>query len=274
MKLLLLAFIASFSLSSAFLFQQPLAHPALAELSKAQQGTLLSIQLDVDSKEGSQLALQGLQLELLISPAKNGYPLMPGANGPNPKLSTGPLGLNVKEPARFVDLTGSQIVPLENGCWEMLWRSDAPAGALICGFHLTQTVSRNQASLNSGRIYMSFPIWTRENLVQKQAYKREVEARAAQHLQERDDKLKEMQATNNLLQKALLYRSAAEAVEKWSLTNIQQAKYIPEDDDVMPLKAGVLLTTEGTLWTKKDSNFRTRQILLGTATVTNKDNDN
>jgi len=269
--LLLLTLIVLSQAVAAFIFQQPLVHPALSELSKAQEGTVLDIQLNVDAKQGSHLSLQGLQVELQANQkAMVDHPLlMPGANGPRPKLSTGVLDLSIQQPARFVDMTGSQRVALKNSCWEMIWRDGAHAGMLICGFHLDKSISRNQASLPEGRIYLSFPFWTHENLVERQAYKRQVEAQAAQYLEERDDKLKQMQRSNNILEKALLYRSAAEAVEKWSLTNIQQAKNIPEDSDVIRLNHGLLLTRQGTLWTKNDMNFRHRQILLGTATISN-----
>jgi len=269
MKVLLLVIVvlSQKTAAVAFLFQQQ-PHPALSELSKAQHHAVLDIQLNVDAKEGSHLSLQGLQVELLAQAVDKDHPLlMPGANGPRPKLSTGVMELAIQQPARFVDMTGSQNVPLQNPCWEMIWRDDAPAGTLICGFSLEKSISRNQAVLPSGRIYLSFPFWTRENLVNRQAYKRQVEEQAAEYLQERDDKIEQMHRSKNILEKALLYRSAAEAVEKWSLTNVQQTKYIPNDSDVMLLNDGLLLTRQGTLWTKNDQNFRHRQLLLGTATV-------
>lgn len=55
---------------------------------------------------------------------------------------------------KFVDLTGSKSVSLMNGAWEMIWRRNASAGALICGFDVPEEVKRNDASIPKGRLYL------------------------------------------------------------------------------------------------------------------------
>jgi hypothetical protein len=51
-------------------------------------------------------------------------------------------------------MTGSKSVNLEHGVWEMIWRRNANAGALICGFDVPMEVTRNGASIPKGRVYV------------------------------------------------------------------------------------------------------------------------
>lgn len=64
--------------------------------------------------------------------------------------------LDILKPGKYVDITGSKSVNLENGAWEMIWRRNANAGALICGFHVPKEVTRNVggASIPKGRLYV------------------------------------------------------------------------------------------------------------------------
>jgi hypothetical protein len=49
------------------------------------------------------------------------YTSLPGANGPNPKSSTGAKHLSIMSPPSFIEMSGKPIVHLENGSWEGLF---------------------------------------------------------------------------------------------------------------------------------------------------------
>ena len=55
---------------------------------------------------------------------------------------------------KFVDLTGTRYVSFEHGAWEFIWRRNAKAGAMICGFDVPEEVKRNGASIPKGRVYV------------------------------------------------------------------------------------------------------------------------
>ena len=246
---------------------QQSAHPALQQHAQAQTGTLLNIRLDVGRKEESRMNINGLVIELHEDSVTGKYPPLPGANGPNPRLSTGAKSLVVKEDAYFVDTFGKQLFPLLNGCWEMVWRDGAKAGSIVCGFDVPKEARRNEASLPAGRLYMSFPVWTKEGLAEAQAYKRQVEEMARKHEQDKIDELAKVGETSNILMKALHYRNAVAANEKYGLSGISQVAQIPPDTDTMAIQDDLLLTTKGTVWMKDSALFGSVHGLLGTATV-------
>lgn len=55
---------------------------------------------------------------------------------------------------KFVDATGSRVVNLEDGVWEMNWRNNANAGMLVCGFNVPEEIERNGASIPKGKLYI------------------------------------------------------------------------------------------------------------------------
>ena len=92
---------------------------------------------------------------------------MPGSDGPNPQLSSGSKvrrstrssrhcaarltddvqSLEVVEEGKFVDFSGTRRATLSNGAWELVWRKNANAGALICGFDVPVAIERNEAKI-------------------------------------------------------------------------------------------------------------------------------
>jgi hypothetical protein len=78
-----------------------------------------------------------------------------------------------------------QIVHLENGSLEILWRDNAPHGSIICGFHLNQSYQRNDAMLPKDRLYISFPVWTMESLEEQLALKRNAQKHGSELLQKK-----------------------------------------------------------------------------------------
>ena len=81
-------------------------------------------------------------------------PKLPGANGPNPQLSSGAKSLKLLKEGKFIDHTGSRLAGMEHGVFEMIWRKNAKAGALICGFDVPEDITRNDASIPKGRVYV------------------------------------------------------------------------------------------------------------------------
>ena len=68
---------------------------------------------------------------------------MPGANGPITTLSTGAKPVEIiGDLPFFVDRNGKQLVKLEDGTWEMIFRQNAFAGTLLFGFSIPEGASK------------------------------------------------------------------------------------------------------------------------------------
>jgi hypothetical protein len=242
-------------------------------------GTILDIRLDVaDAATKGRMAAQSIILQLQSNQDKDKkaassqqYLPMPGFNGPHPSSSGGVGGIDIIDCGHFIDLTGR--VPLkwsDKASWELIWRQDAPSGSLICGLELQADAVRNHAKLPKGRLYMSFPVWTRDKLNEYQAYKVDWQAASKMHLQERDDQLLKMQQTNNLLAKALHYRNAFAAVEQYSLQPHETMARVPSNNEVIALPNDVLLANKGSLYMKQEGNTfmnPIKQVRLGAAFI-------
>ena len=236
-------------------------------------GALLDVQLDIGKDDTSRLSLRSATIQLLPDNiSKNQvkqYPGLPGANGPNPKSSTGAKHLTVVSPPSFIDMSGKQVVNLGNGSWEIVWRDASPSGNLICGFHLPKSYQRNDASLPKGRLYISFPVWTTESLQEQLVLKRKAEKRGSKFLQEKEEAMLKYQTEPNFFKKAMHYREALSAAEQYSLVPLY--KNVPDEADTMVLQDDLLLSTKGTAWTKKDGGMtmfgENKQVLLGSASI-------
>lgn len=145
-----------------------------------------------------------------------------------------------------------------------VWREGAPAGVIVCGFHLAEDVQRGDASLPKGRIYLSLPVWTRDGLTDKQVYKAEKIAEAEQHKIDQDGDIAKMQATTNPLMKALHYRNALAASEKIMMSGVKGlVQSVPDNEDVMPIGGDLVMCTKGTVWTKNGNFLGEEHVLLG-----------
>jgi hypothetical protein len=255
--------------SEGFGFFNAVPNPVLKKFAQTQTGTLLGIGLDVGKNENSRMNINGLVIELhpdgIVKGSK--HPALPGANGPDPKSSTGAKNLSIRQEPYYINTGGMQQVHLKDGCWELAWKEGAPAGSLVCGFHHPEEAKRNDASLPKGRIYMAFPVWTKETLAEAQERKRDTEGRARQHIQDKEDELAKMQSTSNPLMKAGHYRNAAAAMEKYWICGVDAVKMIPLDKDVIALQDNLMLNTKGSVWTKHEDFFGGKHALLGKATV-------
>eukprot|EP00591_Stephanopyxis_turris_P011095 CAMPEP_0195517362 /NCGR_PEP_ID=MMETSP0794_2-20130614/10555_1 /TAXON_ID=515487 /ORGANISM="Stephanopyxis turris, Strain CCMP 815" /LENGTH=266 /DNA_ID=CAMNT_0040646153 /DNA_START=91 /DNA_END=891 /DNA_ORIENTATION=+ len=255
--------------AGGFMFQKAFTvNPSLTEYAAAQEGTSLSFHLDIGGKSAeSRLPLNGLVLEFHDSAPGYIHPKLPGANGPHPHMSCGPKVLEVKEEGSVINMEGLQKVSMKNGCWEMVWRDNAPAGSIVCALDIPETVRRNEASLKSGRMYMSFPVWTVEGLIEKQKYKQLMEEKAVNFLEEKENELLKMKTTSNPILKALHYRNAAESVEKYYCLGMNRVAEIPSDNDVVPIQGNLMLCRKGTIWTKDDKALFGEHVLLGVASI-------
>ena len=149
-----------------------------------------------------------------------------------------------------------------------VWRESAPAGVIVCGFHLAEDVKRGDSILPKGRIYLSLPVWNRDGLADKQAYKAEKIAEAEQHKIDQAADIAKMQATSNPLMKALHFRNAVAASEKISNSGVKNlVAIVPDDEDVMPIGNDLVICTKGTVWTKSGSFLSKEHVLLGVASA-------
>lgn len=248
--------------------------PALIDFADAQSGQSLQFRLEIgqDKDESTpNLLIDGLHLELdgtELSETCQRVPL-PGIDGPHPDLSSGPRLLHTRGDGTFVSMDGLKTLDLRDGCWELVWRDEAPAGTIICGFDHPDDARRNEhsSSLPRGRVYVSFPVWTRAGLNAKQARKADVLKAAEEHSEEMHLHLDKMNDTNNPLMKALHFRNAAAAHEKLDHTGHRNVKQIPNEADVTHIGGGLVICRRGTVWTKDGSFMAGNHALLGHATV-------
>ena len=168
-------------------------------------------------------------------------------------------------------IRGQQTVELHDGVCEMIWRDNSSAGLIICGFHLHKDAVRNDAKLDKGIIYMSWPVWSSDELQNQQKRKAKAEKKYDKFQLERDTQLEKMNDTRNILQKALHFRNAAAATEQMDYTGLHYMVDIPSKDDVVEIGNGLQMVKSGTIWSKAGSfdSFRKHHILLGTCTVGN-----
>ncbi len=250
---------------SGFLFE-PSVKVGLKAIADAQQTQKVAINLDI-GQEGaeSRLAITGMMVDLHNDDADYDHVAMPGKNGPHPKLSSGIRKLNLTKEGEFISLTGSKMVKAIKGCWELVWKKDVPAGVLLCGFEIPEEYQRNEATLPPGRIYLSFPVWTKDSLAHAREQKKRILEQAAEALKEKDEELEKYQANPNPLMKALHYRNAYLAAERYWLQPVKTVQQIPEENEVMELQKDLYCTTKGLVWSK--ALPRGSQVLLGTANL-------
>mmetsp|Transcript_29322 Transcript_29322/g.70711 ORF Transcript_29322/g.70711 Transcript_29322/m.70711 type:complete len:285 (-) Transcript_29322:288-1142(-) len=253
---------------TAFIFEtKQTIRPDLNKIVDAQPDTRFTVSLDVggSDKTASRMAIKGMTLDLVQRPSSEGQVVkMPGRNGPHPELSAGLRQLDFVEDGKFVSMAGVKHVRGTKGAWEVVWKDDAPAGSLLCGFELPESYSRNEATLPEGCIYLSFPVWTKETLDDMQDEKHRILTKASEFQKEKFRELEKINETNNVFEKIWCYRNALAAAEKYGLQPITRANLVPESNGVIPLNDEFLVTTTGTIWTKKPNGH---QVKLGSATL-------
>lgn len=250
--------------------------PELTRYTGGQTDTILDARLSVGLTADKLLAIDGFQFQLCNVPmvAKEddatSIPL-PGADGPRPHLSSGIHHMNVIEDGSFINMEGVQNVQFRNGVWEMIWRDGSTAGLIICGFSLDKDARRNDAMLEKGQVYITWPVWSKDGLDKQQARKAEAAIKYEEYETERNNELEKMSSTPNILRKALHFRNAANAAEKMDWTDLHTMSDVPSAEDVLEIGEGLQMVRTGTVWSKtgsfSDSFGANRQQLLGTATL-------
>jgi len=123
--------------SEGFIFSRNEPLNNLSDLAQAQMGTLLNVRLQISNpKSLSQLYIDGISLELQCQAPHDGkdHVMLPGINGEQPELSTGPLNLKVTG-GSFISSSGLQTLELEQEAWEMVW----VAGVCVCVLYFMYT---------------------------------------------------------------------------------------------------------------------------------------
>jgi hypothetical protein len=251
------------------------ANPALVGYAEAQDA-LLKIHFDIGQVQlkkgapvisGNRLGIDGMVIELHGKDAVDyKCPSLPGANGPNPQLSSGAKPLDLLKKGKFVDLTGTRVASLDNGVWEMVWRQNAKAGALICGFDVPEKVERNNASIPKGRVYITFPMWTSGSLQDLRERKAKAEEKAGEAMDRLKEETRLMEETSNPLMKAMHFRNACKAHEDIDYSGYRSYQSMPLEREMVNLRNGLHLASLGTVWTKKEGFFG-EHVLLGSASV-------
>jgi hypothetical protein len=230
----------------------PDSRPELPQITDKQTDAKFNIRLDIGMKGETHLAIQGMVLELHHEPTADDVKrvLLPGCDGPQSQISSGPRRLDVLSEGTYVDIAGTQHVHTLSPCWEMVWVKDKPAGSLICGFELPQEYKRNAAILPEGDLFFSFPVWTQAGLLFGQTEKRRVKEEHAQVLAERDEHLMKRDTTNNPIMKAVHTRNAFAAMDKLDLLPDRGLESIPDLHQSIKLQDDLFLMTRGVVWCK------------------------
>ena len=160
---------------------------------------------------------------------------LPGVDGPRPNLSSGPHRIDVINNGSFINMDGLQNVQLKHGVWELVWNDGGLAGLIICGFQLDQDAHRNDAILEKGNLYLTFPIWSTKALQEKQVEKQQAELKYKEYETERNLQLEKLKETPNLLKKAMYFRQAFKAVEDMDNTGFHLMVNLPSEEEVLDI---------------------------------------
>ena len=119
---------------------------------------------------------------------------------------------------------------------------------------------------------MSHMVWTKESLAREQARKSEMASRAQPLLDEKDRQMTLQTETSNPLKKAMYYRNAMAAMDKYYVIGMSKVEYIPDaplndagedDEHWIHLPKDLVLTTKGQLF----SSDGKKQIRMGESTI-------
>mmetsp|Transcript_7605 Transcript_7605/g.8765 ORF Transcript_7605/g.8765 Transcript_7605/m.8765 type:complete len:298 (+) Transcript_7605:107-1000(+) len=268
---------------SAFLVSNPelqVVTPFLDDFAKAQEGVKLHVDLDIPEHvaakkraSSSRLFINNLTIELKggLGDDRSKTPLPDKYKGPAPITRTGPLDLETHSHGTFVSVKGTQTVKLEHGCWEMTWIMGRPSGSILCAFELAEDVTRNDAKLHAGRLYMSFPVFTEQGLEEMRLKKSNYELTYKKHSDKQQEELEKVNVTSNLFMKAVHFRRAVAANEKASLMRTNAYDHIPSNnDDLISLGDGLVLFKKGSVFSQRtdaEKGSAAREAYVGDAFV-------
>lgn len=242
-------------------------NPSVAKMKESPlEGGKFSIKMDIGRQGETHLGISDMAIQLLKDEASYTMKL-PGASGPHPKTSTGAFKMELLEPPSIITMRGKQAIEVEGQCWEMTWRKYRNCGTLCLGLVFTKGAERNGAILPAGRVYVSFPLWTQENLAAKQTERLLAEAKCKGYEDDMAECIKKMEQEPNIIKKLFHYRDAVEAAENVSYLGLNSMRETPFHKDIVPIGNGFILNNKGTVWRQGTSLFEGCD-LIGTAELT------
>mmetsp|Transcript_24349 Transcript_24349/g.38401 ORF Transcript_24349/g.38401 Transcript_24349/m.38401 type:complete len:287 (-) Transcript_24349:276-1136(-) len=247
--------------------------PELTRYARGQSDIFLDVRLTIGLNADQLFVIDGFKFKLCNEPLEkeDSDISLPGTNGPRPHLSSGARSVHALKDGSFINMKGLQNVEFHDGVWEMIWRDNSPAGLIICGFSLDKDARRNDALLEKGQVYLTWPVWSKDGLEKDQALRAKAEIKYKAFEAERDGELEKMSNTPNILHKALHFRKASAATEKMDFSGLHNYVDVPSIEDVLEIGEGLQVVKTGTVWSKTGSfsgTFRaSRQQLLGSATI-------
>mmetsp|Transcript_18599 Transcript_18599/g.27291 ORF Transcript_18599/g.27291 Transcript_18599/m.27291 type:complete len:282 (+) Transcript_18599:62-907(+) len=245
----------------------------LREYAIAQKGMSLNLRLVVGREQEAQMVLDDFQVEFESKCHNFMRSFKTVENVLPPNFSSGAFSLRVQKKPSFISMRGLEHAQILNSCWEMVWHDGAVAGTIVCAFDVSKECSRSEnsdVSLPSGRLYIGFPVWTKDGLAQCQVYKQEVMDRAKKCIKSKDDELDKMNGTSNPFLKVLYFLNAYAALTKFQRSEVgmltREMAHIPLED-VRPIQNGLFISSRGTMWKKETSSKKEQQVLVGHALI-------
>jgi hypothetical protein len=126
-------------------------------------------------------------------------------------------------------------------------------------------IHRSGVSITNGDLYLNFRVYTQESLSAGLEMKRRVLGQNADAVKEKDEHLEKMNATGNLIMKAIHYRNAFAAFEK--VLYAPQAYSFPEYGEAIQLPNGLLVVGEGSINRKGNALLGPSWTKIGTVTL-------
>lgn len=126
-------------------------------------------------------------------------------------------------------------------------------------------IQRGDAKITDGNICFCFDLYSMESLSAGQEMKRRVQMQNTQAMDEKEEHLEKMRATNNPVLKAFHYRNAFAAFEK--VLYAPEVMGIPETEELLELPNGLFLVKEGSMYRKGNGFIGPSWLKLGTVTV-------
>ncbi len=247
----------------------PVINPFLKDFANEhmQGGVKLNIRMDiledVNDVKSSHLYIKDLIVELNNKEPedKNHAKLLPPetdrlSNTPTvTTVRTGPLSLQSHTKGSFVSTKGYQTAPLEHGCWEMLWLEGKPAGSVVCAFETAEDISRNDAVLKAGSVYISFPAFTKQGLIsmrtEQDQFKNMVELQIATEREE----LQKINMTKNPFKKLMHFRNAVIANDEFMrLRSLGYTEVPTNDEEFMSIGDDLMLYSKGSVWSREGAH--------------------
>eukprot|EP00558_Chaetoceros_sp_UNC1202_P010585 CAMPEP_0197234014 /NCGR_PEP_ID=MMETSP1429-20130617/1884_1 /TAXON_ID=49237 /ORGANISM="Chaetoceros sp., Strain UNC1202" /LENGTH=294 /DNA_ID=CAMNT_0042692339 /DNA_START=24 /DNA_END=908 /DNA_ORIENTATION=+ len=246
----------------------PAINPFLADFARdhAKKGIKLNIRLDIledvyDAKS-SHLYIKDLILELNNKePNDDKFAVLPLPMTPSSSPSTsqgmartGPFALQTHTNGSYVSSKGCQTLMLQHGCWEMLWLEENPAGSIICAFDISEDVSRNNAVLKAGGVYISFPVFTKRGLIAMRAGQNQHQSKLKLQIATEKEELEKVNATNNPFKKMVHFRKAVVANDEFiKLRSLGHTEVPMRDEEFMEVGDDLMVYSKGSVWSQQEN---------------------